>query len=219
MKKEQWKKGFAVLLSAAMVVSLAACGNTSSTSTTTVEDTATATTSTADTGETVVYRSAITEELNSLDPSFNQYATSLTMIGCTNEGLYKYDKEGQISLGMAESVDISEDECTYTFHIRDAYWSNGDSVTANDWEYSWKRLADPANACPQSFFLVTAGIKNAYAVCYEGADVDTLGVKAVDDKTLVVELSAPRSYLTYLLCNTTCLMPINQSFCEEAWSS
>lgn len=215
MKKEHWRKGFAVLLSAVMAVSLAACGSTGSTSTTTVEDAATATTSTLDTGEAVVYRSAITEELNSLDPSFNQYSTSLTMIGCTNEGLYKYDKNGQISLGMAESVDISEDECTYTFHIRDAYWSNGEPVTANDWEYSWKRLANPANACPQSFFLVTAGIKNAYAVCYEGADIDTLGVTAVDDKTLVVELSAPKSYLTYLLCNTTCLMPINQSFCEE----
>lgn len=219
MKKEQVKKGFALLLSAVMVLSVSGCGNTGTadaTAATTTDTVATASaTETSSTGESVVYRSAVTEELNSLDPSFNQYATSLAMISNTNEGLYKYDRDGQITFGMAESVDISDDECTYTFHIRDAYWSNGDPVTANDWEYSWKRLADPANACPQSFFLVTAGIKNAYAVCYEGGDIDTLGVKAIDDKTLVVELSAPRSYLTYLLCNTTCLMPINQKFCEE----
>ena len=199
MKKEQLKKGFALLLSAAMVFSMAGCGSSSATDAATATTDTVAATETADTsttGESVVYRSSVTEELNSLDPSFNQYATSLAMIGNTNEGLYKYDRDGQITLGMAESVDISDDECNYTFHIRDAYWSNGDPVTANDWEYSWKRLADPVNACPQSFFLVTAGIKNAYEVCYEGADVDTLGVKATDDKTLVVELSAPRSYLT-----------------------
>lgn len=218
MKRESWKKRIALLLSAAMVLGATACGSSSESASTTEAETTIADSAAAtseSTGESVVYRSVVTEELNSLDPSYNQYATSLIMIGNTNEGLYKYGTDGQITLGMAESVDISEDECTYTFHIRDAYWSNGDPVTANDWEYSWKRLADPANACPQSFFLVTAGIENAYAVCYEGADVDTLGIMAIDDKTLEIRLSAPRSYLTYLLCNTTCLMPINQSFCEE----
>lgn len=211
MKKNRMNKLLGVLLGITMVMGAIGCGKT-----TTISDETTPQGSTATDGM-VVYRSALTEELNSLDPTYNQYATSLVMISSVNEGLYKYGPDGSIVLGMAESVDVSDDNLTYIFHIReDAYWSNGDPVKANDWEYSWKRMANPENGSPQAFFLVTAGIKNAYEVCYGGADVESLGVKALDDKTLQIEVTAPRAYFTYLLCNTTCLMPINQAFCEAS---
>jgi oligopeptide transport system substrate-binding protein len=116
---------------------------------------------------------------------------------------------------MASDVQISDDQLTWTFTIRDdAKWSNGDPVTAQDFEYSWKRLANPDTGAPYSYMLMVTQIKNAADVYYNGADVDTLGVKATDDHTLVVELSAPCSYLAGLLSKAM-FAPINQSFCES----
>lgn len=133
----------------------------------------------------------------------------------TNEGLYKYDADGNISLGMASDVEISEDGCTYTFTIRDdAYWSNGDPVTANDFYYSWRRLADPANGCTYAYMLITAGVKNAMEVIYGEAELDELGISAPDDQTFIVELDAPKSYFTELLTGSY-FMPVNQEYCEE----
>ena len=63
---------------------------------------------------------------------------------------------------MAESYDVSDDGTVYTFHIRDnAYWSNGEKVTAYDFLYSWQRLANPANGCAYAYVLMSAGVKNA----------------------------------------------------------
>lgn len=217
MKKFELRRGLALFTSMVLTMGLVACGSSNeNTAVSSETSSVTEVTSTTDAAEELVYRSALTEELNSLDPSYNQYATSITLIGYCNEGLYKYGPDGSLTFGLADSCDVSDDNLTYTFHIReDAKWSNGDPVTANDFEYSWKRLANPDNGAPQAFFLVTLGVKNAYDVCYGGADIDTLGVKALDDNTLQVELSSPRAYFQNLLCTSTCLMPINQAYCEE----
>lgn len=205
MKNTKMKKVISLFLAAAMAVSLAACGDSGSSN------------GDANTGgsDGITMKFALTEELNSLDPNYNYSATSMGMIGNTNEGLMKYDSEGNVTEGLAEKVEVSEDGLTYTFTIRDAKWSNGDPVTSNDFYYSWRRLADPDNGCTYAYMLITAGVKNSYDVIYGGADLDELGISCPDEKTFVVELDAPRSYFESLICDGTYFMPVNQAFCEE----
>ena len=70
------------------------------------------------------------------------------------EGLMTYDAKGKIVNGVAEKVDISEDELTYTFHFRDGLkWSDGKPLTAKDFVFSWKRLLDPRTAADYSYML------------------------------------------------------------------
>lgn len=210
MKKRFWKSVLATVLGTLLAFGMIGCGSSdpSTSSDGTVGNSQEA--------EGVVYKTALTEELNSLDPNYNYSATSMGMIANVNEGLYKYLPDGTIGMGLAESVDISEDGCTYTFHIRDAKWSNGDPVTANDFEYSWKRLANPENGCTYAYMLITAGVKNALSVCYGGGDLESLGVSAPDEKTFVVELDAARAYFPQLLAMGTYFMPVNQAFCEAS---
>ena len=219
MMKKTMTRAMATVLGTALLVSMAGCGGNSSASAAgTTSGTSGGTSGGASggsTGEGVVYKTSLVEELNSLDPNYNYSATSMGFIMNTNEGLYKYLEDGTIGMGLAEKVDISEDGCTYTFTIRDAKWSNGDPVTAYDFEYSWKRLANPENGCTYAYMLITAGVKNAYSVCYDGGDLDSLGVSAKDDKTFVVELDAARSYFPQLLAQGTYFMPVNKAYCES----
>lgn len=195
------KKLGSLLLVVTMIVSMTACGSGGNSA---VGD-----------ENSITMRYALTEELNSLDPNYNYSATSMGMITNVNQGLMKYGTDGKITNGLAEKVDISEDGCIYTFTLRDAKWSNGDPVTSNDFYYSWRRLADPANGCTYAYMLITAGVKNAMNVVYGGASLDELGISCPDDKTFVVELDSPKSYFESLLCSGTYFMPVNQSYCEE----
>lgn len=214
MKKNVLKKALCVLLSTAMLAAVTGCGQNAAGSAGSSESGAAGGASDAK----LVLKQSLTEELNSLDPNYNYSATSMGMITNVNEGLYKYGPDGNLTLGMASDVQVSEDGLTYTFTIRDdAYWSNGDPVTSNDFWYSWRRLADPANGCTYAYMLITAGVKNAMNVTYgEGYTLDDLGVSCPDDKTFVVELDSPKPYFTELLASGTYLMPVNQKFCEES---
>lgn len=112
------------------------------------------------------------------------------------EGLTRLDENNTPIPGMAEDWEISEDGLTYTFYLRDAKWSNGDPVTAHDFEYAWKRLLDPNTAaeyCYQLFY-----VKNGEAFNAGEATADEVGVKALDDKTLQVELESPTPYFLSL---------------------
>ena len=80
---------------------------------------------------------------------------------------------------MAESVEMTSDGLTYTFHIRDAKWSNGDPVTAYDFEYAWNRVLDPDTASDYAWILETANIES---------------FEATDEKTFVVKLLAPSGF-------------------------
>lgn len=157
---------------------------------------------------------AVAAELSSMDSNIITSGESMVVCNQTMEGLYKYNEKGELVPGMAESVDISEDGLTYTFTIRDAKWSNGTSVTAHDFEYGWKRLANPETGATYAFMLMTAGVKNAEEVCYGGGDLDSLGCHAEDDKTFVVELDRPVAYFPSLMTGTY-FFPINQEYCES----
>lgn len=128
--------------------------------------------------------------------------------GCDSVNLMEYD------YGQAESYDVSEDGLTYTFHLRDGItWSDGQPVTAADFEYSWKRIVNPENAFDYGYIL-DGVVANAAAIQAGEADPDTLGVEAVDDKTFVVTLEAECPYFIGLSAFAA-LMPIRQDVVEE----
>lgn len=159
---------------------------------------------------------SLTEEFVSPDPNKSNSSISLTTSRHVNMGLYKFAESGELVLDSAQSVEISEDGRIYTFTMRDdIFWTNGTPVTAYDYEYSFKRLANPDNGFVYAWMLSTIGIENAYEVCYNGASLDDLGIEAIDEKTLVLTFSAGKSYITELLASQSCFYAVNQEFCEE----
>ena len=103
--------------------------------------------------------------------------------------------------GVATSYDVSDDKLTYTFHLRDnAKWSDGKPVTAGDFVYAWRRLADPETASPYQWFISIMSLANGDEVMAGDKPVEELGVKAIDDQTLEVTLSQP---LPYFVLTTT----------------
>lgn len=200
------KKKMKIVLATWLVMSLfAGCGTkeTAGTATESVSET---------TGLEVTI--AVSAELASMDSNLITSGESMIVCNQTLEGLYTYNANGELVLGMAKDVEISEDGMTYTFTIRDdAFWSNGTPVTADDFEYSFKRLANPQTGATYAFMLMTAGIVNAQSVCYGGGDINSLGVNAVDEHTLVINLDRPVAYFPSLMVGTY-FMPINREFCE-----
>lgn len=129
------------------------------------------------------------------------------------EGLTIYDKSGKIVPGVAESWTLSDDGTVYTFKIREnAKWSNGDPVTADDFVFSFKRVEDPKEAAEYATILYP--VKNAEAINTGKAAVETLGIKAVDAKTLEITLERPTPYFLELLAHYTAL-PIHKASLEK----
>lgn len=154
-----------------------------------------------------------------LDPAFASDTTSYFIIDNLYEGLYTYDKSGKIVEGAAGKVDVSSDATTYTFTIRDdATWSNGDPVTAQDFEYSWKRVLNPKTGAydPSSLYY----IKGAEEYNTGTGSADDVGVKAKDDHTLVVELKAPLSIFPVIAVGRAYL-PVRSSVVDnnEKWAA
>ena len=147
--------------------------------------------------EEMVLNFSLDAEPPQLDPQKGSDLTSIFVLGHVLEGLTRvYD--GKIQPGMAENWEVSSDGLTYTFHLRDAKWSDGVPVTAQDFEYSILRLLDPNTAGAYSEimgFLIKNGEK-----FYKGeADKSEVGVKAIDEKTLEIQLEAPTGYFLRVL--------------------
>ncbi|QPA32367.1 peptide ABC transporter substrate-binding protein [Thermaerobacillus caldiproteolyticus] len=149
----------------------------------------------------------------SLDPALATDTTSGWVIDHLFEGLYTKNKKGEPVLGAASDVKVSDDGKTYTFTIReDAKWSDGDPVTAQDFEYAWKRVLNPETGSAFAFYMYY--IKGAEEYNKGKASVDEVGVKALDDKTLQVQLDAPLSYFDKLLTMWT-FYPVKKSLVES----
>ncbi len=146
-----------------------------------------------------------------IDPALNSAADGANIIVHAYEPLMIVDPENKIVGGQAESFDVSEDGLTYTFHLRDGLkWSDGTPLTAEDFVYSWKRLADPNTAAPY------AGDMLGYVKGYEDAasgNLDALAVSAPDDKTFVVELSVPCVYFSKLITHAS-MVPVQKATIE-----
>ncbi|MED4971211.1 ABC transporter substrate-binding protein, partial [Parageobacillus toebii] len=134
-----------------------------------------------------------TSEIPSLDSALATDQVSFIVLNNVMEGLYRLGKDNKPVPGVAESYEVSEDGKTYTFKLRkDAKWSNGDPVTAHDFVFAWRKVLDPKTASEYAYIMYD--IKNAEEVNQGKLPVDQLGVKAVDDYTLQVELKNPIPY-------------------------
>lgn len=206
------KKLAAGTLAGAMMLSLAACGSSSSSA----PASGAASGSTASTTGSNVLNVMVEVEVASLDPQLATDGTSFEVIANYTDGLMQMDADGQSVPAIAETYEVSEDGLTYTFHLReDAVWSNGDPVTADDFVFGWQRAVDPANASEYAYMIYDVGqIKNGAAIAAGEMDVTELGVTAVDEHTLQVELEVPVSYFLSLMYFPT-FYPVNRAFYES----
>ncbi|MCR8855327.1 peptide ABC transporter substrate-binding protein [Lysinibacillus fusiformis] len=144
-------------------------------------------------------------------------ALAVTAMNSVFEGLYRIGPENTPIPGMAESHEVSEDGTVYTFKIRkDAVWSNGTPVTAHDFEYAWKRAINPETQAIYSYLMLD--IKNAANVQTEEdplyGKVEEIGIKALNDETLEVQLNAPIPYFISLTTYAP-FFPLNKEFTES----
>lgn len=156
-----------------------------------------------------VFRMILGSEPPSLDPGLAQDNNSSTVLRPIYDGLTRKDENGEVKGAAAEKWEVSKDGLKYTFNLRkDAKWSNGDPVKASDFVFAWKRALDPAFAAPYAYQLYY--IKNAEEYNTKKiTDANQIGVKAVDDYTLEVELKAPTPYFDSLVSFYT-YFPLNE---------
>ncbi len=133
------------------------------------------------------------------DPEFTFDAIGDSLMatnGLLREGLTRYG-DGVLVDGLAESYEHNDDYTEWTFKLRESGWSNGEPVTADDWVYAIGAMLDGTAQLSYADFLYE--IKNAREIYTGEKDVSELGVKAIDDKTLVFELAYPVTYFPYLI--------------------
>ncbi|MDN3610377.1 ABC transporter substrate-binding protein [Vibrio ostreicida] len=153
-------------------------------------------------------------EVASLDPHKVEGVPESHVLRDLMEGLVIQDALGNTIPGVAESW-TTDDNQTFTFTIRkDAKWSNGEPVTAHDFEYSFKRVTDPMTASPYAWFVEYTKMKNAKDIIAGKKDVSELGVKAIDDHTLVLETELPLPHFVKMMAHTT-MYPVNKAVVEK----
>ncbi|EHO15747.1 hypothetical protein HMPREF9623_01658 [Stomatobaculum longum] len=215
MMKKRWKQAVSLLLVSAMTVGLAACGASSKDGAASAGATTTAANGGSASG-TSDLNVMLETPVEALDPQQAVDGTSFEVIADYTDGLYQMDKDGEAVPALAADTQISEDGLSYTFKIRDdAKWSNGDPVTAQDFVFAWQRAVDPKVASEYAYMLSDVGqIKNAAEIIAGKKDKSELGVTAVDDKTLKVELNVQVPYFLGLMYFPT-FYPVNQKFFES----
>lgn len=216
------KKFVAVAVAGCMAASLVACGSSASTSTATSEAaTAEAATDATATGSGFTVQLGPNPE--TLDPALNSAVDGANTIITIFEPLLLIDENNEIIPGQAESYTVSDDGLTWTFTMRDGLkWSDGSDLTAKDFEYSFKRLADPNTAAPYAETAVgmiagfdeAQGNPDADGNPTTDPNPDALQVTASEDgKTLTVVLSYPCSYFDKLAAFAS-LSPVQQATVE-----
>nr|WP_304213083.1 peptide ABC transporter substrate-binding protein [Fredinandcohnia onubensis] len=159
----------------------------------------------------------ISSEPPTLHPGLATDSTSGVVLNHAFEGLTRINKNGEAEEAMAEKIDVSEDGKTYTFTIRDAKWSNGDPVTAHDFEYAWKWVLVPANQSDYAsqIYNYIEGAKDAYNTPDISIEkMENVGIKAIDDKTLEVKLTNPTAYFLELTAFYT-YYPVNSKIAKD----
>ena len=168
-------------------------------------------------------------DVESIDPALNSTVDGANYILYAFENLLKIDKEGKVVPGLAEKYEISDDQLTWTFHLRDGLkWSDGSDFTAEDFVYSWQRMVDPNVAAP--YAQTVLGMVEGYdeAIGKPDAEGNTtidpdptkLKVEAPDDKTLIVHMAKPTPYFDKLAAFVS-LSPVKKDVVEanpDGWS-
>ncbi|MGR7947046.1 MULTISPECIES: peptide ABC transporter substrate-binding protein [unclassified Paenibacillus] len=160
------------------------------------------------------FRFTLASEPPSLDPALMTDAQSSIVAAGLYEGLTRLNTKGEPENAIAKEITASEDGKTYTIKLRDdVKWSNGDPVTANDFEFAWKRSLNPETASEYAYMLFY--IENGEKYNAGEATADQVGVKAVDATTLEVKLYTAAPYFPALLSHYTYL-PVHQATVEKA---
>ena len=210
----------------AAALGLAACGGSKSGSTATSGSTAGSTAGGTNTaGFTVQYGS----NPETLDPALNSAVDGANTIITVFEPLLLINENNEVVGGQAESWEVSEDGLTWTFTMRDGLkWSDGSELNAKDFEYSFKRMADPNTAAPYAEtclgmidgFEEAAGFPDKDGNPTVEPNLDALNVKASDDgKTLTIVLSYPCSYFDKMAAFAT-MSPVQKATVEangDSW--
>lgn len=191
---------------------LSACGFTGDTNTTTTAGDGTETTAESSGKVLRVSMAGAPTDINPVTCATNEGSE---ILGSMAEGLVRQNANGEVleGSGLAESWEISDDGTVYTFTLRDATWSDGTPITADQFVYHWEKVLNPASASMYAYMLYV--IKNATAYnTGELTDFSQVGVKALDDKTLEVTLENPTDYfLEMLVIPQYGALPVN--FLEE----
>ena len=137
------------------------------------------------------------QEPTTLDPRKGGDIYSSALHFLLYEGLTKISPSSSCDYGLAHKIDLSQDRLTYTFHLKEAFWSDGSAITAKDFEYSWKSMLDPSFPCPNAHLLypIAFAEEAKTGLC----SLDQVGIRSVDDKTLEVVLKSPTPYFLNLI--------------------
>lgn len=157
---------------------------------------------------------ALVGEVQSLDPIYATDVPSQTLLANLYDNLMvqSVNSDGvvEVSAGLAKTVDTTENTdgtTTYTFTLRRAYWSDGEAITAGDFEYAWKRLANPASNSPYGSLLsMVAG----YEEMMTSGNVSALQVSAVDDDVLKVVITGETDWFLQEVCTAMATLPLRQ---------
>ena len=198
------KKILSLFLCCLMVLTLTGCGG-----------------SNGDDITTYTYSSEL--DIKNLDSSDADDGCSLKAIHAVIDGLTKTDKKGNIVNAVAKSEELSEDGLTHTYKLRkDVKWTNGDPVTAHDFVYAWQRIFRKKGSYYYMFADGIANIEGAQELSDKidageeltDDDLNSMGVKAIDDYTLEVKTTVRVSFFDELMA-FPCFFPINEKFCEK----
>ncbi|HEX4839629.1 MAG TPA: peptide ABC transporter substrate-binding protein [Rhabdochlamydiaceae bacterium] len=142
-------------------------------------------------------RMNVIREPSTMDPRRGSEFIGATFHGMLFEGLTRLNSDYSVSVAQAKTIEISDDRKTYTFHLRQAKWSDGSPVTAIDFEKAWKKVLSPDFSAPNAPLFYP--IKNAEEAKKGIVPVDEVGIYAIDEQTLVVELKNPTPYFLKLI--------------------
>ncbi len=200
MKRNKFIIGSGIFM---MAIGLAACGKSGSSS------------ETSNNGTTKPLNWMETADLQTLDPSKAIDSVTENTLYNAQQGLMIGGNNNDVKYGIAKSYDVSKDGKTYTFHLRDAKWSNGEDVTADDFVYGIQRTVNPKTGSQSSYDM--DHIMNYDAISKGKMSYKSLGVYAPNKHTVVFKLSSPEPYFKYLVAGTDYL-PQKQSYVEAKGS-
>ncbi len=161
-----------------------------------------------DTGETLASDQTFTyrvlDEHSSVDPQVVEDVSGAEIVRDLFEGLMNQDADGNLVPGVATGFEANDANDVYTFTLRDnAKWSDGTPVTAHDFVYAWQRAVNPELASPYAWYMELMSIENAKEIIAGEKQIEELGVEAVDDRTLRVNLSEPLPYFATMTTHST----------------
>lgn len=144
-----------------------------------------------------IFRMNMKDEPQTLDPRKARDLNAINLMKMLFEGLTRINQHGEVELALAERVDISEDLTVFTFYLKEAFWTNGDPVTAEDFAYAWKTCLSPEFPSDVAFQMYP--IKNGKLAKEGQVSLEEIGISVMDSKTLKVELETPIPYFLNLL--------------------